>query len=150
MKIKKYLDQSPLVAINTAYELIINDVNKHLKIENVNMLQGLVLTALLFEDSEEVQPSTLAKVFQTSRGKMSHIISHLEYQGWVKRKVATKDARQFKVLLQVEGKKKALRLIKRFDKLQSFFEDALGTNQCKKTVENLSALTAQYKSWDYK
>ena len=49
MKIKKYLEQSPTLAIHLAYENMIPQINKELKAENLNLLPGLVLTALFFE-----------------------------------------------------------------------------------------------------
>lgn len=146
MKIKRYLDQSPLFAINLAYENIVTSVNKTLKSQDLNLLQGLVLTALLFEDRGDLTPSQLAETFQTSRGNMSHIISHLEYKGWVKRSVNPDDARQFRIELKPEGKKKALSLIKFYDKIQSEFEDSLGQSACLKSIETLNRLVAVYKT----
>lgn len=144
MRIKKYLNASPVFSINAAYEIIISDINKLLKDEEINLLQGLVMTALLFEENDSITPSQLAKVFHTSRGNMSHIISHLEYKGWVKRVVSSEDARQFQIVLKPEGKKKSLRLIKYYDKIQDFFEAQLGVSGCKTTVENINKLAMAY------
>ena len=47
------------------YESVITDLNRKLKSEGVNLMQGLVLTALLFEDSETTTPSQIAEIFQT-------------------------------------------------------------------------------------
>ena len=122
MKIKKYLEHSPLLALNLAYETLISSLNKKLKDQELNLLQGLVLTALFFEESSDVTPSQLADIFETSRGNMSHILSHLEYKGWIRRVVNTKDARQFQIELKPEGRKKALNLIKFYDRIQNHFE----------------------------
>lgn len=137
MKIQKYLSQSPIFAINSSFEQIIPKINKRLKNEKLNLLQALVLTALFFEEKTEVTPSTLSEVFKTSRGNISHIISELESQGYVKRVVGVKDARQFKIELKSEGRKKALSLIKFFDKIQEVIELKLGSAACKKTVEGI-------------
>ncbi|AZZ37219.1 MarR family transcriptional regulator [Bdellovibrio sp. qaytius] len=144
MKITKYLNASPVFAINSAYEAIVSDINRFLKSEDTNLLQGLVLTALLFEDKDNITPSQLATVFQTSRGNISHIVSHLEYKGWVKREVSPKDARQFQIILKPEGRKKALKLIKYYDKIQDLFESELGVNVCKNTAENITVLKETY------
>ena len=144
MRIKKYLNASPVFSINAAYEVIITDINKFLKAEEINLLQGLVLTALFFEGNEFITPSQLANVFHTSRGNMSHIISHLEYKGWVKRIVSNKDARIFQIVLKPEGKRKSLRLIKYYDKIQDFFESQIGVSVCKITVENINKLSKVY------
>lgn len=146
MKIKKYLEQSPLLAINLAYEVIIPSLNKKLRDQELNLLQGLVLTALFFEERTDITPSQLAEIFETSRGNMSHILSHLEYKGWVRRVVNARDARQFQIELKPEGKKKALSLIKFYDKIQNQFEKKLGTSHCQKTIQGIRLLIEAYKS----
>ncbi len=141
MKISKYLEHSPVFAINSAYEATIPYLNKRLKKEDVNLLQGLVLTALFFEGRSDLSPSNLAEQFKTSRGNMSHILSHLEYKGWVKRVLDPKDARKFFIELRPEGKKKALTLIKVYDQIQNHFEKELGAAVCQKTASMILRLT---------
>jgi len=141
MKISKYLEQSPVFAINTAYETLIPAFNKRLKKEGVNLLQGLVLTALFFEEAESLSPSALAAIFQTTKGNMSHILSYLEYKGWVKRKLTATDARKFHIELRPEGKRKALTLIKIYDQIQGRFEDELGVLICQKTTLSIHRMT---------
>lgn len=144
MKITKYLHASPIFALNTAYEAIVSSINRDLKSEDINLLQGLVLISLLFEEKETITPSLLAKIFNTSRGNMSHIVSHLEYKGWVKRHIGTRDARQFEITLKPEGRKKALKLIKYYDNIQDLFEFQLGPTQCRQTAEGISKLKNIY------
>lgn len=141
MKIKRYLQQSPIFALNAAYEAIIPKLNKQMKSDQLNLLQGLVLTALFFEERTDINPSQLAEIFQTSRGNMSHILSDLEYRGYIKRVVNDKDARKFKIELKADGKKKALVIIKFYDRLQDLFEKNLGVNICQKTVDGIHAMT---------
>ncbi|WP_413289922.1 MarR family winged helix-turn-helix transcriptional regulator [Bdellovibrio sp. HCB337] len=145
MKLRNYLQESPVFALNAAYEAIVTPVNQRLKKEDLNLLQGLVLTALFFEESDEMTPSALADEFKTSRGNMSHIISHLEYKGFVKRRVREQDARQFCIELKPDGRKKALSLIKFYDKLQSLFEEQLGSGACKKATLGIHQLSEVYK-----
>ena len=145
MKIKKYLEQSPTLAIHLAYENMIPQINKELKADDLNLLQGLVLTALFFEEREDVTPSQLAELFQTTRGNISHIVSHLEYKGWIKRIVKKDDARHFHLELKAEGRKKALTLIKYYDRLQDTFEKALGVSQTQKTVDGIRAIAKTFK-----
>lgn len=146
MKISNYIEQSPIFAINTAYEMIIPSLNKQLKKEDVNLLQGLVLTALFFEDDQSITPSKLADLFKTTRGNMSHIISHLEYKNWVKRVLNGKDARQFHIELKPEGKRKALTLIKIYDQIQNMFEKQLGLSDCQKMTKNIYKLITTFKN----
>lgn len=145
MKIKKYLEQSPLFAINAATESLISPLNAQLRKEGLNLLQGLVLTALFFEDRRDVTPSQLADLFQTSRGNMSHIISHLEDKGWVKRGMSDRDARRFHLELKAEGRKRALFLIKFFDKIQTLFEREMGVTNCQKIVEGVQRSSEIYR-----
>ena len=145
MKIKKYLQQSPIFVLNSAYEEIIPKLNKRLRADRLNLLQGLVLTALFFEERDDIQPSQLAEIFQTSRGNMSHILSALEYRGYVRRIVHEQDARKFKVELKAEGKKQALALIKFFDRLQDLFEKDLGVQGCQKTVDGIQAIVSAFQ-----
>ena len=147
MKIKKYLQQSPIFALNAAYEAIIPKLNKKMKEDRINLLQGLVLTALLFEERADISPSYLAEIFQTSRGNMSHILSDLEYHGYIKRVVSEKDARVFRIELKSEGKKKALSLIKFYDHLQNLFEKNMGASNCQKTVEGLHTITEMFSKF---
>lgn len=137
MRIQKYLEQSPLFAINLAYEAIITDLNRSLKTEGLNVMQALLLTALFFEEKSDIKPSDLAKTFRTSRGNISHSLSHLEAHKWVRRKVHAEDARSFHIELRPEGRKKALSLIKFFDKAQDKFEKGLGASICQKAVTSI-------------
>jgi DNA-binding MarR family transcriptional regulator len=140
MKIKKYLLHSPIFAVSAAYEALIPKINKQLRADDMNLLQGLVLTALFFEEGGEARPSQLADIFQTSRGNMSHIISHLEYKGYVKRRLDDQDARSFRIELKADGRRKALTLIRYFDRIQELFEKDLGVRTCQKTVEGIHLL----------
>lgn len=149
MKIKKYLEQSPIFTLNAVYENVIPKLNKRMKADQLNLLQGLVLTSLVFEDKIEVNPSNLAEVFQTSRANMSHILSELEYRGYVKRVVNEKDARGFKIELKADGKKKALSLIKFFDQLQDSFEKKLGVQNCQKTVTGLNEISKIFTDFKF-
>lgn len=144
MKIENYLRESPVFAINVIHERIVTRVNQRLREEKVNFLQGLILTALVFEEGENVSPSALADVFETSRANISHAISDLEYKGLVQRALNPRDARQFFIGLKPEGRKVAYRLIKFYDRLQEAFETKLGAGQCRKTVESLRTLAEAY------
>lgn len=147
MKMNRYLAESPAFAINLAYENVISSINKSLKIEGLNLMQGLVLTAIFFEGDALLTPSVLAQNFQTSRGNISHIISHLEYKGLVKRLVSEKDARKFNIELRPSGKKKAISLIKYFDELQNTFEKKLGLKFCQQTTAGIHEFKRTYEKF---
>lgn len=71
---------------------------------------------------------------------MSHILSALEYHGYVKRVVNENDARGFKIELKPDGRKKALAMIKFFDRLQNQFEKKLGVSNCERIVTGIHLL----------
>jgi DNA-binding MarR family transcriptional regulator len=132
MKINNYLEASPVFALNFAYEKIVSKINRDLHAEGLNLLQGLLLTTLFFEEDRNILPSELADLLKTTRANISHIISHLECRGFLKRAVNPQDARQFHIQLKSEGRKKALSLIKFFDTIQAEFERKLGVQNCEK------------------
>lgn len=140
MRIKKYLNHSPLFAINASYEALLPKIHRQLKEDKLNFLQGLVLTALFFEERKDVSPSELAEVFQTSRGNMSHILSHLESLGYVRRGLDDKDARRFRIELRPEGRKKAMSLIRFFDRQQEKFEKHFGVGVTQKMAISILSL----------
>jgi len=146
MKIQSYIQESPLFALNTAYEQLVVQVNLELKQEQVNLLQGLILTAIFFETEQSVNPALLAQTFQTSRSNISHCVSHLEYLGFLKRTVNGQDARGFFLTLTPLGRKKALMLIKYFDGIQNLFESKVSTSRLAKTIAGIGELVLIYKT----
>ncbi|MBX9765729.1 MAG: MarR family transcriptional regulator [Bdellovibrionales bacterium] len=144
MRISKYLEHSPVFAICAAYEAVLGRVNRDLKTEKVNFLQGLILTALFFETRDSILPSELAVLLKTSRGNVSHMISDLEAKGFVKRSVGQSDARQFHISLKAEGRKKAMLLIQYFNQLQEGFEKELGLTSTKKISAGIHRVRESY------
>lgn len=144
MRISKYLEHSPIFAISAAHDAMLGQVNRELKKERVNFLQGLILTALFFENRDSVLPSELADILQTSRGNVSHLISDLEAKGWVKRSLGRTDARQIHVSLRSEGRKKAATLIRYFHQLQDVFEQELGAPGAKKLSTSIHKVRTSF------
>lgn len=126
MKIKKYLQASPLYSINNVYEMTLAELNKSLKAEEINFVQGLILVSIFLEEKGEVSPSLIAKSFQTSPSNISHALSHLEEKRWIRRVANPKDARKFLIEIKPDGAKKASRLIRFFNFIQDQFEDEFG------------------------
>lgn len=137
MKIEKFLQVSPIFAIQESFSTISKYLSPHFKNEGVNLLQGLILISLLFDQEEEVHPKVLGQVFKTSKSSISQAISYLEYQGYIKRKLGIKDARSYRILLCQEGKKCANRLITILDTLQNKFEDSLGETKLREIIQGL-------------
>ena len=142
MRIEKFLSASPLFNLYSAYDQILGDFQKRLKLEDVHFLQALILTGIFFEE-RPVRPSELAKVFGSTRPNVSHALRSLQKHGLVERKTSSDDARAYFFNLTREGKKKVPRLIKIFDSTEDEIEKGLGG---KKINPNLQQFVGIYKS----
>src|SRR5215210_7360580 len=121
MKIQQYINSSLILAIGSNYDTVWRDLNAQLKQEHCNLLQAVILISIFFEQSERVTPSELAAIFRTTRGNVSHCISHLERRGFLKRVLDQQDARSYRLVIRPEGKKTAVRLIKIIHDLENHF-----------------------------
>lgn len=137
MKIEKYLKASPYFVLNAVSERVNARLAEVFKSEGLSFMQGLVLTALFFEDGRSIKPSELAEILRTTRGNISHCISRLEEKGFTKRTVDTDDARAFQIGLRADGRRKALELIKLFNRLQDEAEKKVGEGACRMLIELL-------------
>lgn len=145
MKIQQYVSNSLILAIGSNYDTVWRDLNLRLKKERCNLLQAVILISIFFEERETVTPSRLAQCFRTSRGNISHSVSHLEREGFLKRTLDAGDARSYKLVLKPEGKKAALRLIRIMDDLEGYFERQLGTQAVQATITSMNAVQAAYR-----
>lgn len=123
MKIKKFLDVSPLFNLHIAYEEILGDFQNRLAQEGVHFLQALIMAGLFFEE-RVVRPTELAATFEAKKSNMSHALRSLEKKGWIVRETHSEDARAYFFSLTKEGKKKVSRLIKIFDSIEDKIEAA--------------------------
>jgi DNA-binding MarR family transcriptional regulator len=140
MKIKQYIQRSLLLAIGTSYDTVWKELNTRLRKEECNLLQAIILISIFFEPSETVTPSTLAEIFRTTRGNISHCLSHLEKKGFIKRQLDSSDARKYRLTLTPEGKKLALKLMKMIDAFEDTFEKRIGKQNVHKLIETLHEL----------
>jgi DNA-binding MarR family transcriptional regulator len=146
MKIEKFIDGSLILAIGANYDTVWRDLNAKLKDENCNLLQAIILISLFFEQSEDVTPSTLASVLGTTRGNVSHCVSHLERNGYLRRALNDDDARSYRLIMKPEGKKVAVRLIKIIDGLESYFEERLGKQIVQSTISTMTSIRQAYQN----
>ena len=86
-------------------------------------------------------PSTLAEIFRTTRGNISHCLSHLEKKGFISRLLDRSDARKYRLLLTPEGKKLALKLMKMIDGFEDLFEKRIGKQKVTSLIEVLRELS---------
>jgi len=123
MKIQAFTSSSYMFAIAHGYEILWRGLNQRLKKSNCNVNQALVLIALYFEKSDLVTPSELANAIRTSRGNISHCLSHLEQQRLVKRSLSERDARHLIIHLTPSGKRLAEQLVQSFEEIEAKCED---------------------------
>lgn len=121
MKIKTYLDQSPLFFFYQAHLFFVGYLEPFFKKRELSLLQGLILTACFFEE-RVVRPSQLSQVFQVSKSNLSHALRDLEKRGYVSRSLSVEDARGYDFQLTSLGKKKTVGLIHCFHEFQLDFE----------------------------
>lgn len=140
MRIKNYLEESPLFAITKAARVLETSLNRALRGEELTFLQGLVLVAVLFEEPEMASPSQLADSFSMTRGNMSHCLSSLEALGLVKRQIDADDARAFRISIRPEGKRRAMRLIRTFNGLQNRMEREFGKRSVRQTLASIARI----------
>lgn len=144
MKIKKFISQSPIFSLYLAASEVVEHFQKNLVNHEVHFLQGLILTAIFFED-KEVRPLELSHVFQVERSTLSHAIRGLEKKGWLKRNIHPTDARGYVLSLTSSGRKKALALIKVFDHVHDGIEQNIGVRKLKESVDNINAVRKSYR-----
>jgi DNA-binding MarR family transcriptional regulator len=146
MKIKKFISQSPIFSLYLAASEVVEHFQKNLVNFEVHFLQGLILTAIFFED-KEVRPLELSHVFQVERSTLSHAIRGLEKKGWLKRNMHPTDARGYVLSLTSSGRKKALALIKEFDQVHDGIEQNIGVRKLKESIDNINAVRKSYSEY---
>ena len=142
MRIRSYLQESPLFAITKTARILEANLNRALQDEDLTFLQGLVLVAVFLEDPAMVSPSELADGFSTTRGNMSHCLSSLEARGLVKRQIDPGDARILRISIRQEGRKRAMRLVRTFDRIQHLMERELGAKNISQTLASIARIEA--------
>jgi DNA-binding MarR family transcriptional regulator len=114
--------------------------NEALAEDDLSFAEGLILTAILFEEPRLIKPSQLADTFGTTRGNISHSLSSLEAKGFLQRRIDPVDARAYQVTLRPSGKRCALRVVGTFDRLQRIFEREIGKTTLKETLTAIRAI----------
>ncbi len=84
-----------MFVVNRAARRFESLAGQALSADDLNFLEGLVLSAMFFESPRPVKPSHLADTFGTTRGNVSHCVSSLEAKGLLHRSIDPEDARAF-------------------------------------------------------
>jgi DNA-binding MarR family transcriptional regulator len=140
MRIEAFLQQSPVFQASRIARRTEASLNAILQEEELTFFEALVLAAIFFEKKGGIKPSDLAETFQTTRGNVSHCVSSLEAKGLVRRRIDPEDARSFRLVLQPLGKKRAVRAVGIFDRMQTHFEKSVGVAKLAGMLERMRAV----------
>ena len=137
MRIEAFLRQSPIFQASRIARRMEASLNAILRDEELTFFEALMLAAIFFEKKGGIKPSDLAQTFQTTRGNVSHCVSSLEAKGLVRRRIDPDDARSFRLVLQPLGKRRAVRVVGIFDRMQTYFEKNVGVAKLTGALEQL-------------
>jgi len=140
MRIEAFLRQSPIFQSSRIARRMEASLNAILRDEDLSFFEALMVAAIFFEKKGGIKPSDLAETFQTTRGNVSHCVSSLEAKGLVRRRIDADDARSFRLVLQPIGKKRAVRVVGIFDRMQTTFEKNVGVAKLAGMLEQMRAV----------
>jgi DNA-binding MarR family transcriptional regulator len=140
MRIEAFLRQSPIFQASRIARRTEASLNAILQDEGLTFFEALMVAAIFFEKKGGIRPSDLAETFQTTRGNVSHCVSSLEAKGLVRRRVDPEDARSFRLVLQPVGKRRAVRAVGIFDRMQRHFEKNVGVTKLTGMLEQMRAV----------
>jgi DNA-binding MarR family transcriptional regulator len=140
MRIESFLRQSPVVQANRIARKMDASLNIILQDERLTVFEALLLAAIFFEKKGAIKPSALAEAFQTTRGNVSHALSSLEAKGLVRRSIDPDDARAFQLLLEPQGRRRAVRIVGILDRVQRQIEQAVGPSKLEAMIEQMCAV----------
>jgi len=140
MRIEAFLRQSPIFQASRIARRMESSLNGILQEEGLTFFEALMLAAIFFEKKGGIKPSDLAETFQTTRGNVSHCVSSLEAKGLVRRRIDPEDARSFRLVLQSAGKRRAVRAVGIFDRMQTQFEKNVGVAKLAGMLEQMRAV----------
>ena len=142
MRIKVFLQHSPMFCVSLAARRFDTLPMRVLKEDNLTFLEALILAALFFASPNLEKPSHLATTFSATRGNVSHCISSLEAKDLIQRRIDTEDGRAYRLALKPQGQKAAMRVIGALGKLQREFEEQVGKEALETSLRIISSLGA--------
>jgi DNA-binding MarR family transcriptional regulator len=140
MRIEAFLRQSPVFQTSRIARRNEASLNAILRDEGLTFFEALMLAAIFLEKKSGIRPSELAETFQTTRGNVSHCVSSLEAKRLVRRRIDQEDARSFRLVLEPVGKRRAVRVVGIFDRMQTHFEEKMGVAKLTGMLEQMRAV----------
>jgi DNA-binding MarR family transcriptional regulator len=130
MKIKKFVQLSPVVGIMATQLKLSGYLEKKFQSVALTYLEALVLATLFFEDGgKDAGPSNISRNLLYPLPRVSAAISSLQEKGYVTREFVKTDSRKFKVVLTSKGSKKSLQVIGIFNSVQESIEKSISEAQ---------------------
>ena len=140
MRIESFLKQSPAFQVSRIARKMGASLNLILRGEELTAIESLILAAIFLEKKGEINPSRLAKTFETTRGNVSHCLSSLEAKGLVQRRIDPEDARAFRLVLLPQGRRQAARVAGILDRMQRHFEESVGAQELQGMLDQMRAV----------
>ena len=118
-----------------------NSLEVELSELGINYVEALILSSLIFENEKEnIGPTRLANVLGIKKARSSQALTRLQKMGYVRRELSMSDSRRFQIVLQPLGRKRAMIVVKMFNKMEENLEDILGSTKATSIQKELRKL----------
>lgn len=131
MKIQNFIQQSPstiMVLNGLAVQQKVKSELRTLGL-NLNLLQALVLAAVFFEQPKAVMVTKIVQATGLSKSNVSQIISHLEAEDLIKRKLDVEDQRIWLLTTTKKAVSVVTKVVSYFDAAQKKTEDSFSEKE---------------------
>lgn len=122
MKISAYTEKSSIFQMYRLNNTVQATFASELKKYEINFIQSLILLTIYFEGKNKVTPMSIVRELGLSKSSVSQSLSELEGRGKIKRRMDEKDARSLCLVLTVDGKSDASKIIGIYENLEKKLE----------------------------
>ena len=141
MKIKNFVEKSIVSSLYMVTASFQNSLEVELSELGINYVEALILSSLIFENEKEnIGPTRLANVLGIKKARSSQALTRLQKMGYVRRELSTSDSRRFQIVLQPLGRKRAMIVVKMFNKMEENLENILGSTKATSIQKELRKL----------
>ena len=141
MKIKNFVEKSMVSSLYMVTASFQNSLEVELSELGINYVEALILSSLIFENEKEnIGPTRLANVLGIKKARSSQALTRLQKMGYVRRELSMSDSRRFQIVLQPLGRKRAMIVVKMFNKMEENLEDILGSTKATSIQKELRKL----------
>lgn len=141
MKIKNFVEKSIVSSLYMVTASFQNSLEVELSELGINYVEALILSSLIFENEKEnIGPTRLANVLGIKKARSSQALTRLQKMGYVRRELSMSDSRRFQIVLQPLGRKRAMIVVKMFNKMEENLENILGSTKATSIQKELRKL----------